>query len=594
MKNSNKSHLRIFDSMILTGIGLAAFYWICESFMYFFLSPDMNFFQYLLGPDLFNTWTRLLVLCLFVIFGSHVQYTFNIQKITDKTLHESERKYREIIENIAEGFFETDLEGKITFFNKSVCNILGYGTAELTGMNNRDFSSPETSKRIYRIWNNVYKTGIPANHKVYELIRKDGSIASVEISTYLVRDQHEQPIGFRGVARDISVRLKAEQDRERLENQLRQSRKMEAIGNLAGGIAHDFNNILMGIQGNISLMLYKLDKENPYYNRLTTIERYIENGAAQTKQLLGFTRSGKYNVKATDMNELIRRVTRMFSRMKKEIKISTEYLKTTWFVEVDQSQIEQVLLNLFINSWHAMPEGGEISLMTEDFIITENLSGSYHLRPGRYIRMSVSDTGVGIDKDIQEKIFDPFFTTKKMGQGTGLGLSTASDIIKNHGGTIDISSEFGKGSTFYIYLPASERVLIEEVEMIPELQKGVETILFVDDEAMIMEVGQEILEALGYKVMMAKTGNEAIALFEKNKDEIDMIILDMVMPGMGAVEIYEKLKKTDPDVKVLLTSGYSIRGQAGDIMASGCDGFIQKPFKMRHLSVKIREVIDGE
>ncbi|UCH23900.1 MAG: PAS domain S-box protein [Deltaproteobacteria bacterium] len=594
MRIKTKIQRSLMESVVLTGISLAAFYWVCESFMYFFLAPEANFIHHLLGPDMFETWTRVLVLCIFAIFGSHVQYNFNNRKRAYEKLREQDEKYRTIIENIEEGFFEVDLTGKLTFFNNSVSKILGYSPQELLGMDNRNYTRPGHAKKMFDIMNKVYTTGEPSKVTDFEVIRKDGNTVTVEMNAYLMRDQEGNPSGFRGVVRDVSERLVAEREKRKLEIQLQQAQKMEAIGNLAGGIAHDFNNILMGMQGNTSLMLLNIDKSHPHYDKLKSIENYIENGAALTRQLLGFARGGKYEVKATDLNGLIQKTARMFGRTKKEIKIHTSQLREIWNVEIDQSQIEQVLLNIFVNAWHAMPDGGDLHLMTENVVIDDDFGKPFHTEPGKYVKISIIDTGVGMDKNTQQRIFEPFFTTKGLGRGTGLGLASAYGIVKNHGGFIDVFSEPGEGATFSIYLPASEKEVIEEADTFEQVLKGSETVLLVDDEEMIIDVGQEILKTLGYKVLLAMSGKEALEIYENKKDSIAMVILDMIMPGMGGGETYDNLKLIDPDIKVLLSSGYSISGQAAEILERGCDGFIQKPFKLRQLSAKIREVLDQD
>ena len=584
----------VLDSMVVTGILLAAFYWVCESFMFFFLSPEKNIFHHLFGPDLFEIWTRILVLSIFLIFGSHVQYNINNRRAAYEKLREQDIKYRLIIENIDEGVFEVDLAGNFTFFNDSVCKILGYTRDELMGMNNRDYTSPSNAQKMYRIMNKVYRTGEPSKINDFEIICKDGRTITVELSAYLTRNQAGEPVGFVGVGRDVSEKYVAETEKKRLEAQLQQAQKMEAIGNLAGGIAHDFNNILMGMQGNASLMLLNMESGHPFFEKVKGIERYVESGAALTKQLLGFARGGKYEVKTTDLIDLITKTALMFGRTKKEINIHIDDLQPVRNVEVDQSQIEQVLLNLFVNAWHAMPGGGNLYLKTEDIDIDENFIKPYRIEPGAYVCVTVSDTGLGMDRATQQRIFEPFFTTKKMGRGTGLGLASAYGIIKNHGGFIEVESEAGQGAAFHIYLPASDKEVLEEVDALEEVLKGDETILLVDDELMIIEVGQEILNALGYAVLPAMSGQEAVDIYASKKHSIDMVILDMIMPGMSGGEAYDQLKKINPEVQVLLCSGYSLSGQATEILERGCDGFIQKPFKLRELSIKIREILDSK
>jgi PAS domain S-box-containing protein len=593
MDKKNKLKTTLMESMVVTGIGLACFYWVCESFMYFFLEPEANFIQHILGPDMFETWTRIMVLCLFLIFGSHVQYTVNKRKAADDALRESEEKYRTILESIEEGCFETDLDGNLTFFSNPFLKILGYPRDELLGANTATYTSPDTAANMERIIRQLRENGIPQNVTDYDVIRKDGTSFSLELSVSLMKDQDGLPLGYRGVLRDVSERKKSEEEKRKLETQLQQAQKMESIGTLAGGIAHDFNNILMGIQGNASLMLLKIESDHPNYEKIKNIEQYVQNGTELTKQLLGFARRGKYLIRATDLNDIIDKSSALFGRTKKEIRVHTDLAEELWTAEVDRGQIEQVLLNLYVNAWQAMTNGGDLYLQTENVILDYSYVKPYKVEPGRYVKISVSDTGVGIDKETQERIFEPFFTTKEMGRGTGLGLASVYGIIKSHGGYINVYSEKEKGTVFTIYLPASEKTVpAEEAESLTApIVKGSGTILLIDDEKMILDVGIELLEELGYTVKSAMSGQEAIDIFEKEQDQIDLIIMDMIMPGMGGGETFDRLKAVDPNTKVLLSSGYSINGQATNILRRGCDGFIQKPFNMNQLAEKLQKIL---
>jgi len=387
---------------------------------------------------------------------------------------------------------------------------------------------------------------------------------------------------------------------------------MEAIGILAGGIAHNFNNVLMGIQGNTSLILLGKTSDHPDYERLSNIEQGVLSGAELTKQLLGFARGGRYEVLPTDLNELIKSQNRMFGRTKKEITIHGKYQDSPWTVEVDQGQINQVILNFYVNAWQAMPRGGDLYIQTENVTLDEEYVRPFDMDPGNYVKISVTDTGVGMDEATQQRIFDPFFTTQEMGRGTGLGLASVYGIIKNHGGIINVYSEKGEGSTFTIYLPASEKEIVKE-EKVPERPlKVTETVLLIDDEDVIIDVGEGILETLGYKVLIARSGKEAIEIISKahrakRKEDKgkkghapgamppapDIIILDMIMPEMSGGETYDRMKEINPNIKVLLSSGYSINGQATEILKRGCNGFIQKPFNMKQLSQELRKILDS-
>jgi PAS domain S-box-containing protein len=431
------------ESMVVFGIGLAAFYWICESFMYFFMKPEANFIQHLFGPGKFEIFTRLLVLCLFAIFTSHYQYTFNKRRLADEALLESELKYRTIVEGIEEGYFEIDFGRNLTFFNDPLCKMLGYAHNEMTAKNTREFTSPATIEKMDQIYEQVLKTGEPIRVTDYDAVGKDGASIALELTASLMRNPDGDPIGFRGVLRDVSERKDAEAEKRKLEIQIQQAQKMESIGTLAGGIAHDFNNILMGIQGNASLMLLKTKSSQAGYEKLKNIETYVENGTELTKQLLGFARRGKYYAIATDLNDVIDKSASMFGRTKKEIRIHSDLQADIWTVEVDRGQIEQALLNLYVNAWQAMPQGGDLYLKTENVILDADFINNkpYKVEAGNHIKITVTDTGSGIDKETQERIFEPFFTTKEMGRGTGLGLASVYGIIKSHGGYINVYSE---------------------------------------------------------------------------------------------------------------------------------------------------------
>jgi nitrogen-specific signal transduction histidine kinase/ActR/RegA family two-component response regulator len=380
---------------------------------------------------------------------------------------------------------------------------------------------------------------------------------------------------------------------KQIEARVQQAGKMEAIRTLAGGMAHEFNNLLMGILGNASLMLLGINSSHPHYKKLKNIKQCVKRGADLTKQLLGFARIRKYDSKPTDLNELIENTCMMFGQTKKEIKIHREYQEDIWAVEVDRGQIRQALLDLYANAWHAMPGGGELYIQTENVTLDEGYVDPYHIRPGYYVKISITDSGAGLDEKNSERIFDPFFTTHIMGRGTGLGLAYAYGVIKNHGGMINVHSEKGKGTRFNIFLPYSEKAVTKEEEKLSEeILKGTETVLLVDDEDVILDVGKNMLTQMGYKVLLAAGGKEAVEVYRKNKEKINLVILDILMPDMGGGEVYDALKEIKPDIKVLLSSGYSISGQATDILKRGCDGFIPKPFNISQMSEKIREILD--
>ncbi len=511
-----------------------------------------------------------------------------IRDVTEKRqieaeLIETKNFLQNILDSSIDGIIATDLQGRVISTTLNIKDLMGYDQGEVIGKKANTFygKGVEDEKKIMK---ELMAKGELRNHEM-KLRKKEGGLIDVNISASLLRDEKGDIIGTLGIYRDII-------DKKKLEAQVLQSHKMEAIGTLAGGIAHDFNNLLMGIQGYTSLMLLDIDPTHPYYERLKGIEKQVKSGAELTRQLLGFARRGKYEVKPTNINDLIEKSSNMFGRTRKEIRISRSYEKDVWTVEADQGQIEHALLNLYVNAWQAMPGSGELYLKTENVTIDVNYIAPYHVKPGRYVKISVADTGMGMDSATQQRIFDPFFTTKEMRRGTGLGLASVYGIIKNHGGIINVSSKKGEGATFNIYLPASEKEVIEEKNPPAEISKWSEGVLLVDDEDMIIDVGSQLLKKMGYKVLSAKSGKEAIQLYKENKDKIDIVILDMIMPDMGGGATYDRLKEINPDIKVLLSSGYSIDGQATQILKRGCNSFIQKPFDMKGLSNKIRGILD--
>ncbi len=422
--------------------------------------------------------------------------------------------------------------------------------------------------------------------------RKDGSLDWVRREMHPWRRPDGEIGGLIMFTEVITGRKKAEEEKKRVENRLYQAQKMESIGILAGGVAHDFNNLLMGIQGRTSLMLMNTEPSDPHYDQLSKIEGHIHSATSLTKQLLGFARGGKYEVKPSQMNELIRKDVDIFERTKKDVALHLELGDSLWLVDVDTAQIDQVLLNLFINAGQAMPYGGDLYIHTENLELSQRDLEPYGLDPGKYVKVSVTDTGIGMDEKTMKNVFDPFFTTKELGRGTGLGLASVYGIMKNHYGLVNVYSELGNGSTFNLYLPASAKKAMEEqAQDVSELESiGPKTILLVDDEPFIQDVGQEILEHLGHQVLVAGSGMEAVKKLEGSQAAIDLVILDMIMPEMGGGEVFDHLKDVDPDVRVLLSSGYSINGRAQDILDKGCVGFIQKPFTINQLRQKLREI----
>jgi PAS domain S-box-containing protein len=500
----------------------------------------------------------------------------------EEALRASEEKYRTLVENATEAIFIIQDE-KIKFSNCQTISLSGYSAEELTKISFTGLIHPDDREAVldwYR--RRVQGEKIPAI-QTYRILTKSGEELWVQFNSV--------PIIWEG--RPATLNFARDMTREKkLEAQFQTAQKMEAIGSLAGGIAHDFNNLLMGIQGHVSLLLFDLDPGHPYYESLKKIEGQVKNGANLSSQLLAFARRGKYEVKPSDVNKIIQQTSSMFERTRREIHIHRKFQEGIWTIEVDRGQIEQVLMNLYVNAWQAMPEGGNLYLESRNVTLDRDHIKSFSAEPGNYVRIAVRDTGTGMDQKTRQRIFDPFFTTKEMGRGTGLGLASVYGIIKNHGGFIDVYSEIGEGTTFNIYLPVLDQKIPEEKRLSSEILSGKEIVLLVDDEEIIAEIMEKALTLAGYRVLLARGGEEAIEVYKKNQNDIDLVVLDMIMPGMNGGKVFNRLREINPGVKVILSSGYSIDGEASQIMARGCNGFIQKPFGIKELSQKIREVLD--
>ena len=378
-----------------------------------------------------------------------------------------------------------------------------------------------------------------------------------------------------------------------MERQLIQSQKMRALGTLAGGIANDFNNLMTTIQGNVSLMLFDVPSSHPNYQNLVNIEKQIQRGTRLTSQLLGFAKKGHCRIQPLNLNDLVVETADAFGRTKKEISIQRHLSQNLAPIEADRGQMEQALLNLFLNAADAMPHGGRLVLKTNNVkhnAIKDQIRGT---RSNRYVQLTVSDSGAGMAKEIQERMFDPFFTTKATGTGSGLGLATVYGIINNHDGYIDVESAESSGTTFFIYLPVAETTAMPAGPASNRIIEGHGTILLVDDEVTLLEVGVKLLERLGYQVLLADSGRQALELYKRNRDQIDLVILDIVMPEMSGDVVFDEIRQIKPDAKVLLSSGYSMNARANEILNRGGSGYIQKPFTLQQLSQKIREVLSA-
>ncbi len=497
----------------------------------------------------------------------------------EEALRKNQDDLRAILDATLETIVLIDRQGKVIAANKTACDRLKTKRKNFIGKCVYDFFPLDVAEKRRSKYEAVFASGKPVSfednregmefeHSVYPVLGGGNKVAKVAV-----------------FARDISERL-------RLERMFQQSQKFKAIGTLAGGIAHDFNNLLMGIQGRASLIAIDLEPSHPHAEHIDAIEHCIRNAAHLTKQLLGFARGGQYELRPIDINELLLGSAILFGRTKKEINIHTKLQSPPPVVEADRRQIEQVFLNLYINAWQAMTDGGELYLETKTVALDGDYCRLYEVNAGYYAQVSITDTGIGIDESIRQQIFDPFFTTKEKNRGTGLGLASAYGIIKNHGGIITVNSEVGQGTEFDIYLPISKKRAKREIPKGTGLVKGSETILLVEDEEVVSQVGQAMLEKLGYRVIVARDGRQAVDAVKNKGDGIDLVILDLIMPVMGGDKAFDLIRDFQPAMPVILSSGYSLDGQANAIMQRGCNEFIQKPFDITKLSQKVRKILN--
>lgn len=505
------------------------------------------------------------------------------RKRGEKALRESEEQYRLLVENAGDGIFIAR-EGRILYVNRRAGQMAGYeDVREVTGRSMLDFIYPEDHAMVLdRHLRRLRGEQVPATYPL-RMVRKDG----MPFWTLL----NSVAIDWKGGAATLNF-IRDISEQKRLEEQLASAERMRSIGTLAGGVAHDFNNILMGIQGNVSLLLQGLEPGNPLRARLEEIEHCIESGAELSARILGFAQGGEYTLAPTDLNGLVRASLEMFGRTRKEVAVHAACAADPATVEIDRAQIEQVLINLFVNAWQAMPAGGDLFLVTRNATLDETQAAAVGVEPGDYVQVAVRDTGCGIDPAVRERIFEPFFTTKDRGRGTGLGLASAYGIVRHHGGAIDVESAPGQGSTFTITLPLSRKPVVAPAPLSGVAVPGAGAVLLVDDEPMILAVGRELLEHLGYTVLAAASGDQAIELLSANRGAVDAVVLDMVMAGLSGGETFDRLREIEPGIPVLLSSGYNVDSQAREILARGCDDFIQKPYTIGGLSRKLRAVID--
>lgn len=523
------------------------------------------------------------------------------QAVKDKTkayeeLKRSEELFRVIFERSTLGVTLTAPSGQLLKVNQAFADMLGYQIDEIQRRNFVDITHADDIAKSYECIRCLLGNEQSTYRMEKRYYHKNGQVVWVDLSTTLLRDDDGAPLYFLTSMADITERKRVEEDREKLQAQLLQSQKMESVGVLAGGVAHDFNNILQAISGYTSLILLDKQPEDPEYPGLTAIEMAVHRATQLVKQLLLFSRKATTQSTTIDLNQEVENARRILVRtIPKMIDIEVITTGRLWPITADPVQMEQILLNLGTNAVDAMPDGGKLIIETENITLDEEFTNTrFEVRPGRYVLMKVSDTGHGIDKEAVEHIFEPFFTTKEIGKGTGLGLASVYGIVKSHGGYINCYSEVGQGTTFKIYLPAAKSSDTEPPQngVMETPRGGNETILLVDDEEQIRDFAKQALMKFGYQVLTAASGEQALEIYSNNRSNIQLIIMDIGMPGMGGHKCLIELIRMDPSVKVLVASGYSINGQLKITLEAGAAGYVGKPYQLADLLNKVRAVLD--
>jgi PAS domain S-box-containing protein len=641
---------------------------------------------------------------------------------SEAALLESEEKHRAILDSIEDGYFEVDLKGNFTFFNDALCRLIGYSQTALMGMNNREYMDEENAKRVFQTFNRVYETGKPTKGFDWEITKVDGSKRQVDASVSLINDIQGNPVGFRGIVRDITknkqseralreseakyrqlvnlapagiyevdfidgkfisvndviceytgytrqellgltvfdiltkdsqkkflerldkisrghkvpssveskIRAKsgrdffvlinsniiytadgkpkgetavvhditeqkqAEEEKKNLEYQLQQAQKMEAIGTLAGGIAHDFNNILSVIIGYTELILMNANVDAEVRQNLKEIFSASKHARDMVKQILAFSRQHRQERKPIQVAHIVKEAVKMLrASLPATISIEQHIEKNSGVIEADPTQIHQVLMNLCTNAAHAINEkDGVLEIHLGNVELDQKAAADIPgLKTGSYLKLSVKDSGEGIDPQTRQQIFNPYFTTKEKGKGTGLGLAVVQGIVKSNNGAVTVESEVGKGATFHVYLPTIKRKLTAEDEIAAPLPMGCEHILLVDDEQPLVEIGKQMLERLGYSVATRTSSIEALELFRANPNRFDLVITDIIMPNMSGDRLAQKIIDIRNDIPIVLCTGYSEKFTRQNACEMGIRSFLMKPLVMRDLANTIRQAL---
>jgi PAS domain S-box-containing protein len=528
-----------------------------------------------------------------LVLGNEVFFTSIVRDVTERklveeTLRTSEESYRDLVEEARDIIYTADLTGRFTSLNRAGEQLTGYSRQEAVTMNFADVVAPDNMELVREMLARKI-AGEPATVYELEIVTKDSRHLTLEINSRPIYRDGEA-VGIQGVARDIT-------ERRQLEEQLRQSQKMECVGRLAGGVAHDFNNLLTVITGYSELLLKRFVEDEDSSWKLEEIRKASKRASALTYQLLAFSRKQVLQPKLLDINAIVNDVGKMLQRLiGEDIELVMVLHPAVGQIKADPGQISQIIMNLAVNARDAMPQGGKLSVETANIHLDQEYV-RHHLgaKPGSYVMLALVDTGIGIDSDIQQQIFEPFFTTKGSGGGTGLGLATVYGIVKQSGGYITVESEIGLGSTFKVYLPLVD--VNDEADTAGsetpsgEMLEGTEKILLVEDEQAVRALARQVLEMCGYDVLEARDGVEAVSICQRVDCAIDLLVTDVVMPQMSGGELAEQLSVSRPEMRVLYMSGYTDDAIVRHGLGEGSANFIQKPFTPETLARQVREAL---
>jgi signal transduction histidine kinase len=573
VQNKKGNSKSILDSMMLAAIFIATAYWILDSILNIFFFNKYNIIAELIGADLYNIYVRVIVLCLFIIFGSHAQASINKYRLTQKSLKEGEERYRTLFEYNPIETITVDHDARVTGYNLAKTNS-GDKVPEIGDIMYKDYAG----KHDINMYNELMECIKSNISKEFPEQKYNGNFLYIRIA----------PFSKGAIITALNIT-----NQNQLQAQLQQAKKMDAISTLAGGIAHQFNNILSGITGNTELLQieYAGDKKiKEFSERLFGLTRRM---TSLTSQLLAYARGGKYQERQLSLSELVEETFPLIRHsMNRSVKVVMNLEKDIPIIKADATQLQMVFSAVMSNASEASEKSGSIRVAVQKKDVDDKYAIQHTgLKVGQYVLLTVEDDGKGLDRESKERIFEPFYSTKL--QGRGLGMAASYGIIINHGGWIEIDSEPGKGTVVSIYLPVyanTEEALLRREKEIADISKGKGTILIIDDEEVILDTGRLALEHLGYKVLTANTGMEAISIVENAGEDIDLAILDIGLPDIMGDKVCQRIQELRPNIKVVVSTGYMVEDITDD-MKIKAQGFIQKPFSMSKMAMKLKEVL---